>query len=78
MTKEQMIDEIVQYSGGAFNMHVPDGFEDLSQAQQDEIMNEVYKEVDYCACCGWVWWLDYMDEQEGELWCNECIENEEQ
>ena len=39
------------------------------------ILEQLYAMCDMCACCGWIWWQDDLDEHEGELLCSNCIED---
>lgn len=77
-TDEEFIDEIVQDNAGAAMWTDPDGWDQLDQDRRDRIMAEAYHHVDYCAHCGWYWWVDNMTEsKDGELICNGCAEDEE-
>jgi hypothetical protein len=45
---------------------------ELTSAECEKVLAEVYEMCDVCACCGWIWWVDDMDVYEGVLMCNSC------
>lgn len=80
MTKDEMIQEIIDYSDGVYHMHQPDGWEELDEATKSDILDEVFKEVYPCDGCGW--WTNVSDmsnfPDSGEDLCWRCESEREE
>lgn len=49
----------------------------VSSEECDFVLDEVYNHCDTCAGCYWVWWREDMGEHYGELYCSQCVEEQE-
>jgi len=72
MINQKLKDEIIYYFQGSCASPHDDQFEDLSAEQVEEILAEAG--IENCVVCGW--WIPEEDQDvyQGEIVCNECIE----
>lgn len=78
-TDEEFVNEIVNDNAGSAMWTDPEGWDELDQERQDRIMAMSYAHVDFCAHCGWYWWVDDMGTSKGdELICSDCVDEEDE
>jgi len=72
-------DEIIEYSDGTFHIAWNEEYEALTPEEQQQVQDEVYKEIGNCDCCGWNFTIDSMEYVEnGEYYCWRCYEDLEE
>ena len=77
----EIAEEIAEASAGCVSLQQIESEEQLTPEEHIKVMSMVYTTVDNCGLCGWVEYLDSMNESKDfdELICWRCeaTENEE-
>ena len=77
----EIAEEIIGNSAGCWTIQKADSESTLTPEEHIKVMNMVYEQIDSCGNCGWMEYIDSMNESKemDELICWRCeaTENEE-
>jgi len=76
-TLEEIAQDIIAGSDGSFYMEWGEDIERLNDADRSKVEEMVWEEIDNCACCGWHWHVDHLEQVDGESVCWKCAEDYE-
>lgn len=77
---EEIVDQIVTYSDGTFDIQWTEEFEKLSEEDQEKAEALVHEALGNCDMCGWTWARDNLEyhESTAQEYCWKCYSTVEE
>jgi formylmethanofuran dehydrogenase subunit E len=73
---QEIADEIIAYSDGAFHIAWNEAYEDLTPEEQHEVAQIVYDNIAGCDGCGWNFMVESLEQHsDGQCYCWRCYED---